>query len=62
MEAEKCLAQSEKINDEKVEFESAIYEKVCSISYFVFSASYMASVLFSPYFSSRFILRIELQM
>lgn len=43
VEAEKCLAQSEKINDEKVEFESAIYEKVCSISYFVFSASYIAS-------------------
>ncbi|KAG2728031.1 hypothetical protein I3760_01G186900 [Carya illinoinensis] len=31
VEAEKCLAQSEKINDEKVEFESAIYEKFLGV-------------------------------
>lgn len=28
MEAEKCLAQSERFSNEKVEFESAIYAKV----------------------------------
>lgn len=32
-ESEKCLAQSEKICDEKVEFETAIYAKVREISY-----------------------------
>ena len=31
-ESEKCLAQSEKICDEKVEFETAIYAKVRKIS------------------------------
>lgn len=29
VEAEKCLAQSERFNNEKLEFESAIYAKVC---------------------------------
>ena len=30
VEAEKCLAQSERITNEKVEFESEIYAKVTS--------------------------------
>lgn len=32
-EAEKCLAQSEKFNSEKMEFESAIYAKVCAFKF-----------------------------
>lgn len=39
MEAEKCLAQSEKFNNEKAEFESAIYAKVCALILFVFIAA-----------------------
>lgn len=31
VESEKCLAQSEKITNEKMEFESALYAKVCSL-------------------------------
>lgn len=42
MEAEKCIAQSEKINDEKVEFENAIYAKVRTLSYLtLFSYHYI---------------------
>lgn len=33
MEAEKCLAQSERFSNEKTEFESAIYAKVLSVSF-----------------------------
>ena len=33
VEAEKCLAQSEILNNEKVDFESEIYAKVCTLSY-----------------------------
>lgn len=32
MEAEKCLAQSEKFKNEKVEFESEVYAKVCALT------------------------------
>lgn len=30
-EAEKCLSQSEKFKNEKAEFESAVYAKVCYV-------------------------------
>lgn len=33
MEAEKCLTQSERFNQEKVEFESAIYTKVNGLTF-----------------------------
>lgn len=31
-EAEKCLSQSEKFRNEKIEFESAVYAKVCYVA------------------------------
>ena len=34
VEAEKSLVQSEKISNEKMEFESELYAKVCSLWYF----------------------------
>lgn len=36
MEVEKCLEQSEKISSEKIEFESALYTKVCSLNLLLF--------------------------
>lgn len=33
MEAEKCFVQSEKFCNEKEEFESAIYAKVCALNF-----------------------------
>ena len=33
VESEKCLAQSERICEEKVEFETALYAKVLKVSY-----------------------------
>ena len=36
MEAEKCLALSEKFSKEKAEFEPAIYAKVCASNLLLF--------------------------
>ena len=44
VEAEKCLAQSERINKERVDFESEIYAKVCTLCYLII---YIASLLFT---------------
>lgn len=33
LEAEKCLEQSERFTNEKIEFESEIYAKVCYLKY-----------------------------
>lgn len=47
VEAEKCLAQSERINKERVDFESEIYAKVCTLCYLSYLIIYIASLLFT---------------
>lgn len=56
VEAEKCLAQSERINKEREDFESEIYAKVCTLCYHLYS-------IFTFYYLNFYlILQIELQL